>query len=122
MFPRPLHSKGAASHEKFRVPIWPEWNDADINAEKWDTGKAGKEKPAKGQISVSCVTCIISTSFFVLVFNRVFVTTFVTTICQNNVLLINILILNHILSKCLNSSLLSYHNKPEALCIFIFCF
>ncbi|NXQ70384.1 ADGB protein, partial [Quiscalus mexicanus] len=37
--------------EKWRFPIWPEWNDADINAEKWDAGKAGKEKPGKGQIS-----------------------------------------------------------------------
>uniref|UniRef100_A0A8C5JD87 ADGB n=1 Tax=Junco hyemalis TaxID=40217 RepID=A0A8C5JD87_JUNHY len=44
-------SKEAASNEKWRFPIWPEWNDADINAEKWDTGKAGKEKPGKGQIS-----------------------------------------------------------------------
>ncbi|NWI85295.1 ADGB protein, partial [Pitta sordida] len=34
-----------------RLPIWPEWNDADINAEKWDAGKAGKEKSGKGQIS-----------------------------------------------------------------------
>ncbi|NXB71158.1 ADGB protein, partial [Donacobius atricapilla] len=33
--------------EKWRFPIWPEWNDADINAEKWD---AGKEKLGKGQI------------------------------------------------------------------------
>ncbi|XP_068040990.1 androglobin [Anomalospiza imberbis] len=41
----------AASNEKWRFPIWPEWNDADINAEKWDAGKAGKEKPGKGQIS-----------------------------------------------------------------------
>ncbi|XP_062344986.1 androglobin [Cinclus cinclus] len=39
------------SNGKWRFPIWPEWNDADINAEKWDTGKAGKEKPGKGQIS-----------------------------------------------------------------------
>ncbi|NWZ96952.1 ADGB protein, partial [Nesospiza acunhae] len=37
--------------EKWRFPIWPEWNDADINAEKWDGGKAGKEKPGKGQVS-----------------------------------------------------------------------
>ncbi|NXQ28634.1 ADGB protein, partial [Alaudala cheleensis] len=37
--------------EKWRFPIWPEWNDADINAEKWDSGKAGKEKLGKGQIS-----------------------------------------------------------------------
>ncbi|XP_063246408.1 androglobin isoform X2 [Prinia subflava] len=55
-----MPSKVAASHEKWRFPIWPEWNDADINAEKWDAGKAGKagkegkegkEKPGKGQIS-----------------------------------------------------------------------
>ncbi|XP_056344605.1 androglobin [Oenanthe melanoleuca] len=47
VFPRPtLPSDG-----KWRFPIWPEWNDEDISAEKWDTGKAGKEKPGKGQIS-----------------------------------------------------------------------
>lgn len=67
VFSRPsMLSKEAASNEKWRFPIWPEWNDADINAEKWDTGKAGKEKPVKGQISVSCVTHIISTSFLYL--------------------------------------------------------
>ncbi|TRZ16650.1 hypothetical protein HGM15179_010476, partial [Zosterops borbonicus] len=46
-----MHSKVAASHEKSRFPIWPEWNDADINAEKWDTGKPAKEKPGKPQLS-----------------------------------------------------------------------
>ncbi|XP_064269715.1 androglobin isoform X2 [Passer domesticus] len=49
---RPCTSKTvAASNEKWRIPFWPEWNDADINAEKWDAGKAGKEKLGKGQIS-----------------------------------------------------------------------
>uniref|UniRef100_U3KF62 Androglobin n=1 Tax=Ficedula albicollis TaxID=59894 RepID=U3KF62_FICAL len=47
VFPRPT----MPSDEKWRFPIWPEWNDADINAEKWDNGKAGKEKPGKGQNS-----------------------------------------------------------------------
>ncbi|XP_062497932.1 androglobin isoform X1 [Pezoporus occidentalis] len=38
-----------SSSEKWRFPIWPEWNEADINAEKWDTGKAGKEKDKTGK-------------------------------------------------------------------------
>nr|XP_056708582.1 androglobin [Euleptes europaea] len=32
-----------------RFPIWPEWNEADINAEKWDAGKGGKEKDKSGR-------------------------------------------------------------------------
>ncbi|XP_029449900.1 androglobin [Rhinatrema bivittatum] len=27
-----------------KFPIWPEWNEADVNSEKWDMGKSGKEK------------------------------------------------------------------------------
>ncbi|NXN18165.1 ADGB protein, partial [Indicator maculatus] len=38
-----------------RFPIWPEWNEADINAEKWDTGKAGKEKEKPGKSPISHV-------------------------------------------------------------------
>ncbi|XP_075718978.1 androglobin isoform X2 [Rhinoderma darwinii] len=41
----------AASVEfkKGRSLMWPEWNESDINAEKWDTGKAGKEKDKTGK-------------------------------------------------------------------------
>ncbi|XP_030355677.1 androglobin isoform X2 [Strigops habroptila] len=42
-----------SSSEKWRFPIWPEWNEADINAEKWDTGKAGKEKDKTGKSPIS---------------------------------------------------------------------
>ncbi|XP_027543440.1 androglobin isoform X7 [Neopelma chrysocephalum] len=49
--PAPASSQVGASNEKCTFPIWPEWNDADINAEKWDPGKPGKEKAGKGPIS-----------------------------------------------------------------------
>ncbi|XP_072187407.1 androglobin isoform X2 [Excalfactoria chinensis] len=38
-----------------RFPVWPEWNEADINAEKWDAGKAGKEKEKAGKSPISLV-------------------------------------------------------------------
>ncbi|XP_064014258.1 androglobin [Pogoniulus pusillus] len=44
-----------ASNEKGRFPIWPEWNEGDINAEKWDTGKVGKEKEKPGKSPISPV-------------------------------------------------------------------
>ncbi|XP_074436457.1 androglobin [Larus michahellis] len=44
-----------ASNEKWRFPIWPEWNEADINAEKWDAGKAAKEKEKTGKSPISHV-------------------------------------------------------------------
>uniref|UniRef100_A0A673T5K1 Androglobin n=1 Tax=Suricata suricatta TaxID=37032 RepID=A0A673T5K1_SURSU len=44
----------AASTEqkKGKFPIWPEWSEADINAEKWDAGKGGKEKDKMGKSPV----------------------------------------------------------------------
>lgn len=48
-----LPSVGVASEsKKGKFPIWPEWNEADINAEKWDTGKVGKEKDKAGKSPV----------------------------------------------------------------------
>uniref|UniRef100_A0A8C6V6K9 Androglobin n=1 Tax=Naja naja TaxID=35670 RepID=A0A8C6V6K9_NAJNA len=35
--------------KKGRFPIWPEWSEADINVEKWDAGKGGKEKDKTGR-------------------------------------------------------------------------
>ncbi|KAM4866335.1 androglobin [Thomomys bottae] len=35
---------GSVEQKKGKFPIWPEWNELDINAEKWDSGKVGKEK------------------------------------------------------------------------------
>jgi hypothetical protein len=46
---------GSFEQKKGKFPIWPEWSEADINAEKWDAGKGGKEKDktAKSPIFVS---------------------------------------------------------------------
>lgn len=51
------HVGASNKQPQWKFPIWPEWNEADVNAEKWDTGKAGKEKEKSG-ISVSSVTHI----------------------------------------------------------------
>ncbi|XP_066229144.1 androglobin isoform X1 [Saccopteryx leptura] len=39
----------SVEQKKGKFPIWPEWSEADINAEKWDTGKGGKEKDKMGK-------------------------------------------------------------------------
>ncbi|XP_009693550.1 PREDICTED: androglobin [Cariama cristata] len=54
-FTATMSSHVSASNEKWRFPIWPEWNEADINAEKWDTGKVGKEKEKTGKSPISNV-------------------------------------------------------------------
>ncbi|XP_026642197.1 androglobin [Microtus ochrogaster] len=40
---------GSVEQKKGKFPIWPEWSEADINAEKWDAGKGGKEKDKTGK-------------------------------------------------------------------------
>ncbi|XP_028914553.1 androglobin isoform X1 [Ornithorhynchus anatinus] len=40
---------GLGESRKGKFPIWPEWNEADINAEKWDGGKGIKEKEKAGK-------------------------------------------------------------------------
>ncbi|GCC30603.1 hypothetical protein chiPu_0009054 [Chiloscyllium punctatum] len=35
---------GITESRKSRYPLWPEWNEADVNAEKWDLVKPIKEK------------------------------------------------------------------------------
>ncbi|XP_074663197.1 androglobin-like [Tubulanus polymorphus] len=35
---------GSQEGKRHKYVIWPEWNDADINAEKWDVAHKGKEK------------------------------------------------------------------------------
>ncbi|XP_063164994.1 androglobin [Candoia aspera] len=45
-----VNPQGASPElKKGRFPIWPEWSEADINAEKWDAGKGGKEKDKAGR-------------------------------------------------------------------------
>ncbi|XP_008072211.1 androglobin [Carlito syrichta] len=39
----------SVEQKKGRFPIWPEWSEADVNAEKWDAGKGGKEKDKTGK-------------------------------------------------------------------------
>jgi hypothetical protein len=34
--------------KKQKMPLWPEWTEADLNAEKWEVaGKAKEVKPGK---------------------------------------------------------------------------
>ncbi|XP_041108297.1 androglobin isoform X3 [Polyodon spathula] len=35
--------------EKGKFPIWPEWNEADINAEKWEGAKGTKDRDKSGK-------------------------------------------------------------------------
>ncbi|XP_012510972.1 PREDICTED: androglobin [Propithecus coquereli] len=43
-----------------KFPIWPEWSETDVNAEKWDAGKGGKEKDKTGKSPIFLMRWIIS--------------------------------------------------------------
>ncbi|KAK7816596.1 hypothetical protein U0070_000449 [Myodes glareolus] len=51
---------GSVEQKKGKFPIWPEWSEADINAEKWDAGKGGKEKDKTGKSPIFLMRWIIS--------------------------------------------------------------
>ncbi|KAL0967772.1 hypothetical protein UPYG_G00256710 [Umbra pygmaea] len=36
-------SEGPGEERRCRYPIWPEWNEADVNAEKWDVARPAKD-------------------------------------------------------------------------------
>ncbi|XP_036406139.1 androglobin [Megalops cyprinoides] len=36
-------SEGPGDPRRARLPVWPEWNDAEVNAEKWDAPKGSKD-------------------------------------------------------------------------------
>ncbi|KAJ8315589.1 hypothetical protein KUTeg_007739 [Tegillarca granosa] len=46
-------SAGGPDSKRPKLAIWPEWNDADVNAEKWDAVHKGKEKVDKGKSPVA---------------------------------------------------------------------
>jgi len=99
-----MSSHGGAFNERWRFPIWPEWHEADINAEKWDSGETAKEKEksGKGPISVSCVTHTLFPHHFLYLYLVKYLSQL-----QHNSLLINTLVFDHIFSISLTSSLVN---------------
>ncbi|XP_035385232.1 androglobin [Electrophorus electricus] len=45
-------SEGTGEMKRSRLPIWPEWNETEVSAEKWDAAKGGKDgKAGKSPLS-----------------------------------------------------------------------
>ncbi|XP_005390684.1 PREDICTED: androglobin isoform X2 [Chinchilla lanigera] len=53
LYPVGSHVQSSSvEQKKGKFQIWPEWSESDINAEKWDAGKGGKEKDKAGKSPV----------------------------------------------------------------------
>ena len=59
--PRATSIVAGIEPKKQKLPLWSEWNEADMNAEKWEVG--GKAKEAKAGKSPSAPVRFISTVF-----------------------------------------------------------
>jgi hypothetical protein len=65
--PRSIESK------KTRLaPLWPEWNEADVNAESWDIGSGKKKETAggKGRADVKSASSAVNTVLTLLHLNE----------------------------------------------------
>ncbi|XP_019065489.1 androglobin isoform X3 [Fukomys damarensis] len=50
LYPFGSHVQSSSvEQKKGKFQIWPEWSESDVNAEKWDAGKGGKEKDKAGK-------------------------------------------------------------------------
>jgi hypothetical protein len=47
-------SVGGQDAKKRVINVWPEWSDADVNAEKWEVAHRGAKKEEKGKSPVVC--------------------------------------------------------------------
>ena len=53
-------SEGPGETKRLRCPIWPEWNDAEVNMEKWDAAKGAKDgKLGKSPFTVSVMMTVM---------------------------------------------------------------
>uniref|UniRef100_A0A8P4G3B3 Androglobin n=1 Tax=Dicentrarchus labrax TaxID=13489 RepID=A0A8P4G3B3_DICLA len=54
-------SESLGSAWRCKFPIWPEWNDAEVNKEKWDSSKGAEDGKTKSPNAVNLEYKIINT-------------------------------------------------------------